>query len=323
MKILNIESDYDLVLPDSEVFHFLTVLLKKEGNFGKKAEILASQFSTLKAFKNTDFKTAKFIRSGDKTEITLRDNERKMAEKIKEHINPNSSLPENWIRFTMHRIIHKFLHNMNSLSLSEINMNPFLIRALNLQVPEEVIRFNVYQAVTRSIVTSMGMSLEYMIGNSGARMGERGEWYDIVKEIGDSTYWIQVKSGPNNVNKDQIDRFNQKFDETEKKKNQFARLGITYGKRGLNTVSIGLVKKYMTDWEKRLLIGRELWDFVSEEKNYHVKVLKWVDDVASKILKNHSIDDEISKCISRLATDFEKKYGSGKDGVQKYLTESL
>ncbi len=310
-------------MSNSDVFHFLSVLLKKEGNYGNKAEVLAAQFSSLASFTKTDFKSTSFIRSGDGTEIKLGKRNREKAEEIKKYINPRVSLPENWIKFTVHRIIHKFLNNMNELSLDEINMNPFLIRALNLKTPEEVVRFNVYQAITRSIVTSMGMSLEYMVGNSGARMGEKGEWYDVVKKIGKSTYWIQVKSGPNNINKDQIERFAEKFDETEREKNQHARLGIVYGKRDLNTVSMGLVKKYLRNWEERLLVGRELWEFVSCEKNYHVKVLKWIDDVSTEMLQNHSIEEEISRSISKLTREFEEKYGHGGDGVQKYLDESL
>ncbi len=204
-----------------------------------------------------------------------------------------------------------------------INMNPFLIRALNLKTPKEVIRFNAYQTITRSIVTSMGTSLEYMVGNSGARMGKKGEWYDVVKKIGESTYWIQVKSGPNNINKDQIEKFAEKFAKTEEEKNQYARLGIVYGKRDLDTVSIGLVKNYLKNWEEQLLVGSELWEFVSCEENYHVKVLKWIDDVATEILQNKSIDGEISRSISKLTREFVKKYGHGGAGVQKYLAESL
>lgn len=216
------------------------------------------------------------------------------------------------------------MHNVKNTKLERINMNPFLIRVLNLKTPDEVIRFNVYQAVTRSIVTSMGMSLEYMIGSSGtARMGERGEWYDVVKEAGDLTYWIQVKSGPNNVNRDQIERFNTKFDDTESKKGNFARLGITYGKRDLNTVSLGLVRKYMKDWEKRLLVGRELWDFVSDEKDYHLQVLNWIDITATDILHQSSIEKEIQKVITDLTDQFEELYGKGEQGVQKYLDSVL
>ncbi len=311
-------------MPDSDVSRFLAVLLEREGACGKKtAKDLAEQFSTLASFKETDFKTATFTHSGDGKKIRIRERTKEKAEEIKKYINPNVSLPENWIKFTIHRTTHKFLDNISELSLDKINMNPFLIRALNLKTPKEVIRFNAYQTITRSIVTSMGTALEYMVGNSGARMGKKGEWYDVVKKIDKSTYWIQVKSGPNNINKDQLEKFAENFAKTEEEENQYARLGIVYGKRDLNTVSIGLVKKYLKNWKKQLLVGSELWKFVSREKNYHVKVLKWIDEVATEILRNKSIDGEISQSISKLTREFEEKYGCGRDGVQKYLAESL
>ena len=275
------------------------------------------------AFYEADFTNIRLIRSGDQTEITLDERDRMGAERVKKHIQPGATLKEHWIRFTADRLIRKMMDNIRTMDLEKLNMNPFLIRALNMKTPQEIIRFNMYQTVTRSIVTTMGMSLEYMVGSSGARMGERGEWYDVIKEIGNATYWIQVKSGPNNVNKDQIDKFNERFDKTETEANNFARLGITYGKRDSKTISMGLVKKYMKNWEERILVGRELWDFVSEEENYHLKVLGWIDDTSSQILHNRSIAQEIDKAILQITAAFEKKYGLGEDGVLKYLNSVL
>ncbi len=211
------------------------------------------------------------------------------------------------------------MKNISKLKLDDINMNPFLIKAMHLQTPQEVLRFNVYQTVSRSIVTSMGTALEYMIADSGGRRGRRGEWYDVVKKQDNQTYWIQVKSGPNNIDKDQVIAFNRRFSETAKSQKNHPRLGITYGRPNLKTVSLGLVKKYMDDWEERLLVGRELWDFMSGEKDYHKKVLSWIEKAVVADLKSESIDSMIQKAIKRLTGEFKSKYGNGKQGVQKYL----
>lgn len=284
---------------------------------------MSEQFSTLNAFYEADFKNIKLTRGWDRAEIALNDRERAGAESVKKYIHPEATLKEHWIRFTAERLIAKMVYNIHAIDLEKMSINPFLIRALNLRTPQEIIRFNMYQTVTRSIVTSMGMSLEYMVGSSGARMGKKGEWYDVVKEMGDITYWIQVKSSPNNVNKDQIETLNDRFDQTEAEDNNFARLGITYGKRGAKTISMGLVKKYMKNWKERLLVGHELWDFVSEEKNYHVKVLRWIDDTASQILRSRSIAQEIDKAIEQITAEFEQRYGTGEKGVEKYLNTTL
>lgn len=151
----------------SAVFAFLSVVLEKAGGLNPaRAGDLAGQFSTLESFAKTDFLGADMSRA-DGGEIRLSDKERKGAELTKNHVRPSSSLNENWIRFITHRTIKKMMENVEGLRLSDINMNPFLIRVLRLRHPDEAVRFNVYQSVTRSLVTTMGNTLQYMLGSSG------------------------------------------------------------------------------------------------------------------------------------------------------------
>ncbi len=306
-----------------QVLEFLEHIIRKDAKIEKnKAVSIASQFSTLSSFTDTNFKTQKILR-GDKTEIILNIKQRDKIESIKKYINLKYSIRENWIKYLANAFVETQLRNLNLLSLDMMNMNPFLIKALNFKTPNEVIRFNVYQTATRSIVTSMGFTLESMVGHSGARMGQKGEWYDVVKQIKNLTYWIQVKSGPNDVDKDQVRHFNTEFNKTDTMKNNIAKLGITYGKRTLQTISMNHIRSYLDDWENRLLVGKELWDFVSEEKNYHKKILKWIDDISSQILQGHSIDKKIEEVITKIIKDFEAKYGDGKNGVDKYVEKVL
>lgn len=305
------------------VFEFLEHLIRKEAKIEKsKAAALASQFSTLNSFENTDIIKQKFARV-DKTEIKLNKDQRKRIESLKKFVNSKVEMNENWIKYLANNFVETQLVNINSLKLETMNMNPFLIKALNLKTSDEVIRFNVYQTATRSIVTSMGFALESMVGHSGARMGEKGEWYDVVKQVKDLTYWIQVKSGPNDVDKDQVKHFNSEFNKTDSKSSNIAKLGITYGKRTLNTISMNHIQKYLDKWQERLLVGKELWDFVSGENNYHKKVLKWIDEIASTVLHGHSIDEEIEKAMVKITKEFETQYGQGEDGVKKYLNETI
>ncbi|MFP4009071.1 MAG: hypothetical protein ACLFV6_13860 [Spirulinaceae cyanobacterium] len=52
---------------------------------------------------------------------------------------------------------------LENLNLDDLNPNPFLIQALNLDNPQELIKLNVYMAATRSIVTSMGFFIEKLL----------------------------------------------------------------------------------------------------------------------------------------------------------------
>jgi len=306
-----------------EVFDFLYYLIYKVAEIEKgKAASLASQFTTLTSFKKIDFTKQKFIRM-EGTEIKFQINQRNRIENLKQFICESTNLKENWMRYLAKNFVSKQLHNIGKLSLETMNMNPFLIKALNLTTPDEVVRFNVYQTATRSIVTSMGFTLEKMVGHSGARMGEKGEWYDVVKEIGELTYWIQIKSGPNDMDADQVKYFSEKFDKTEGTENYLARLGITYGKKHLKTISMNFIRSHLGSWEERTLVGKDLWDFVSGEKNYHEKVLKYIGETSILLLQKSSIEKEIEKAINRIISEFESKYGKGEKGVTAFIEQIL
>jgi hypothetical protein len=303
-------------------YEYLYHLLAKESKLEKsKAAAIASQFSSLGSFYKTDFVQQTFVRA-DGTEIKLNSGQRARIEGLKKLVLHDSDVKENWIHYLSTTFIECQLKNIADFTLDKMNMNPFLLKALKLTTPEEAIRFNFYQSITRSIVTSMGNCLEQMVGHSGGQMGQKGDWFDVVKKVGNFKYWIQIKSGPNDVDKDQVSHFNRLFDlkETEK---DLPCLGITYGKRDLNTVSMGHIKAYLEKWEERLLVGRELWEFVSGEKDYHDKVLNWIDEIATALLEGTSINQEIERVISRLIFEFAAKYGDGVKGLTNYINKAI
>ena len=306
----------------SKIHHFLYTVLQKEGISQKKAEPLAAQFQSLESFKSADFNSLRLEWSNGK-KATITEKDLPKIDMAKKHVHPEWTLVENWIKFTSHFITKKIIENVENLTLDKINMNPFLIRMLHLKTPKELLRFNVYQTVSRSIVTSIGTSLEYMVADCGGRRAKRREWYDVVKEDRDDTYWIQVKSGPNNIDKDQIVMFNDKFNETAKNTHNHPRLGIVYGKRDQSTVSLGMIRNYLDDWESRLLVGRELWEFMSGERGYHKKILRWIDEAVNEDLKTSSIDSKIQKAIGRITVEFKTRYGNDEDSVQRYIDDII
>ena len=302
----------------SKVQHFLDTVLRKNGISEKKAALLAGRFQSLESFKDADFGSLELQYPGGRR-VTITEKDLAKISKAKDRVHPEQSLVENWIKFTSYNTTWKIIENVRGLTLDCINMNPFLIRMLHLRTPEEMLRFNVYQTISRSIVTSMGTSLEYMVADCGGRRGKKGEWYDVVKEDAEDTYWMQIKSGPSDANTDQMKAFNARFNDTAKDPGQHPRLGITYGKPGRKTVSLPMAEKYLDDWESRLLVGRELWDFMSGEKNYHRKILSWIDEAVSEDLRSQSIDSEIRAAISRVVREFKSRFGDGEEAVQKYI----
>jgi len=267
-----------LTAQTEKVQEFLGHLIMKEAKISiQKTAKLVQNFKTVKDFKNADF-------ANGYSEIGFNQNQRMRLESLKDLVDESVPVKENWIRFLSIKFVKRHAENIRNLSLGDLIINPFLIKALNLSSPREVMRFGVYHTSAISIVTSMGIALESMLGRTGARMGEKKEWYDVVKKKYGRSYWFQVKSGPNDVNKDQVVHMSKEFDSKESSTDR-PRLGILYGKKTMDTISLNHIKTYLNKWGERLLVGRELWEFVSDEKNFHKKVLGIIDSVSANLLK--------------------------------------
>lgn len=87
-------------------------------------------------------------------------------------------------------------------------------------------------------------------------------------------------------------------------------IGITYGKKDDNTVTAGLLKTYVPNWEDKTLVGKELWDFISENENYHTILIESIDSVANITLQNVSIVQKIEDKIAELIEVFHTNYNS-------------
>ncbi len=291
-----------------------------------KSRSVASHFADIKDFLNAKKKDLKNITGvSGRRAINLSEEEisRILEVKKKGCIDKNADVSDNFLSAISRAFTKRQLDMIRSLNLDNLNPNPFLIKTLNLHTPEEVVRLNVYMVATRSIVTSMGFFVERLLlaSSKTAERAPRKSGWDLVKTDDKSNvHWIQVKSGPNDMDKDQIvywsEKIQEKIDGGDK-----AYIGITYGKRTNNTVTFGIMKQLLPDWELRTLIGRELWDFISDDPKYHTRLFKTLRKAAEQILQTHSICEEIESCIERVRTEFIETYGSGNKGVTKYIDE--
>lgn len=310
---------------NEKLHEMLAFILENEVGLSRgKARSLASYFADIKTFlesEKEDLLNLKGI-SGKRT-INLTGEEVQNISNIKKmgYLDPNARVSENYLAAISRAFTKRQLKMIESLSLGKINPNPFLIQTLNLKTPEDLIRINVYMLTTRSIVTSMGFFIENLLLASSECVEKGSNGWDIVKTDRKSDkHWVQVKSGPNDMDKDQIVFWAEKI---QKKiiEGDGAYIGTTYGKRTNKTVTLGLMKQLLPDWEMKTLIGKELWDFISDDPNYHTKLFNILSKSAHKILQTRSICDEIELCIERLKKDFIEKYGNGNNGVLKYINE--
>lgn len=309
----------------SEVFQSMLIFLfEKEVGFSKdRAKKLCVYFNCIDDLKNV---TKEQLRR-NVTDIRGRPNIKLKDEELEkiiatarcDLIDPDKSVVENYVKLLCRNFTQTQLNLVQNLVFEKVSPNPLLIKSLNLTTPRECVEFNVYAYVTRSIVTSMGFLVEHLLVSSSDDVEKIKNGWDLVKTTSDGKqHFIQVKSGPNDMDKDQVITWN---DEIKKaiEKGDNAYIGITYGKRDNDTVTIGLFKRYLENWEQHTLIGRELWDFLSGDPHFHEKLFQTLWECGVSVLKDHSLCEEINRCIDRLTGEFIEKYGDGNRGVQNYI----
>ena len=234
-------------------------------------------------------------------------------------ISPSVSLAENYIRALARDFTRRQISNIRSIVLDNLNVNPLLVRSLNLKTPHEMLEFNIYAAVSRSIVTSMGYFVQNLLSVTSDSVEKVKSGWDMVKHGAFGTnHWIQIKSGPNDMDKDQIVYWLSKIEEVENRGDR-GYIGMTYGKRDNNTVTLSLMRSYLPDMDIRTLVGRELWDFLSGDAAFHERLFDSLRLSAARILGSRSVEEEIRECIARVHEEFKGRFGDGESGLDRYL----
>ncbi|WP_442945128.1 PmeII family type II restriction endonuclease [Nostoc sp.] len=302
----------------------LAYALKNEVDFTpKKARSLASYFADIKDFleaKEENIKNLKSISGKNVLKFTDEEIKKLSIYKTSGYLSAELTVAENYLAVISRVFTQKQLDMVRSLSLKHLNPNPFLIRALNLDTPDEVVRLNVYMAATRSIVTCMGFFIEDLLLTSSDTIEKvKKSGWDLVKTTSDGEKcWLQIKSGPNNMDKDQVVYWAEKIQDKVKEGDK-AYIGFTYGKRTSRTVTIGLLKQILPDWQMQTLIGKELWDFLSEDPDYSSKLFEVLRKSAHQILHQNSLSEEIDSCATKVTDEFIQEFGDGAQGVSNYI----
>lgn len=143
-------------------------------------------------------------------------------------------------------------------------INPYMTKALGMGTIYETVDFFVRRRVERSLGTSFGSTLDHSIrilmgGQEGrvlaAAQGQWIAWWDIVL-LGPRIV-ISVKSGPSDMNNDQIDKFMREA--AKAKKNQFEPyLAFVYGKQPFSLTKNCLIKKGF-NVANNLLVGKAIF----------------------------------------------------------------
>jgi len=302
----------------------IAAALEVIGRFSKKrADRISRYFNNLEEFLNVTEKKLSDIRTKSNRKYLNKndiDNIINTASTARSEIFNKSDNPlEIYMYIISSKYVNNWIKTVEELQLKDLNINPLLVTSLNLNTPKELIEFSVYASAIRSIVTSMGYLVENFLLATSKDVEKPKKTWDIIKtDQNGKKHYIQVKSGPNDMDKDQIKTWAKEIANVEKKGNK-GYIGITYGKRDNKTVTRSLLERYLKDWENKTLIGRELWKFLSEDENFIDRVISTLRKVALDILKTKDMITVIESSIERITRDFIEKFGDGADGVKKFI----
>ena len=190
--------------------------------------------------------------------------------------------------------------------IQESAINPVLAKALGFTDFRSLSRFYVYQRISRSLVTSFGTYMENLV--KIIVDGEKGKWWDVTKKTPKVNYYVSVKRGPRDMNKDQTVEFSRrakKVMQEDPKALPFIAMG--YGKEAWPVIT-GTLRSQGLDPKKHSYVGKDLYRLLSGDKNYYKKLLDFVVNVESKVIGKKTILQLMDNKVNEITKVFEKKY---------------
>lgn len=179
--------------------------------FKRKIDLFSSHFGSIGSFlsaQREDFEKWVFIMDNPNIKLTDKDFEKIKAFQESNFLDAQLSIQENFVKILTAEFVNRQLQMIEHLELNTLNVNPILAGALNLNNETDLIRYYVYQSISRSVVTSVGFlvqnlilySSEYVHDGKEDELGEQTKWDVVVEKIGEIKAYLEIKSGTNDIN---------------------------------------------------------------------------------------------------------------------------
>ncbi len=231
-------------------------------------------------------------------------------------------------RFQIWQIFEDFLREraraIRRLRIKDLDINPFLIRLLSkelgLKDARSIVRWLVNQRLERGTVTSFGIALQ-----KAARVFSEGtgvEGADILKIHEGRHYYIQVKSGPNPIPKEQAKRIADLLRSAQRRNwGSVALFRMCYGSQ--DQVS-SIVRKYVAeeggvDW----LAGRKFWEFISGDPDCVSEIYAIAAEVGETFrdAQGQTLAEILEAKLDELEREFGALYGTEGKPMWRNLLE--
>lgn len=199
---------------------------------------------------------------------------------------------------------------------SKFDINPFLAVYLSNFLtgkakPEGIAKALVYpRALGTSITTSFGTNIQKFTNEVLSSFGSTTSGIDIefIDQINNNKIYCQLKSGPNTINKDDVETIAGHF----KKVIHLGRtnnlrithddmvVGIIYGDA---TSLNGHYKRITTDYHYPIYIGQNFWYRLTGDEDFYTDLIHAIGEVASEA----DFTEELKEVIKELAKSPEVK----------------
>lgn len=232
------------------------------------------------------------------------------------------------IQEIMVKYLKNVFKNLRNLQLDDLTPNPLLMKligtAAELNSASNIVEYMINARLERSTSTGFGMTIQKIATAFCEATGVGGADISIVKENQQGVpvrWYIQMKSGPNTVNKDIcIQISNELQSAVRRAPGSAGMLGITYGKA--DRVS-GITQQYLNfDFEA----GREFWEFISNDPQCYKKLWHLTINIAENFEDKGGITlkELIEMKREELTNQFIAKYGEfGERMWNNFLEENM
>jgi len=216
------------------------------------------------------------------------------------------------LRNEIERFVKEAIKRIKKLNartmVEEAAINPFLVKALGINDFDSLAKFYVYQRVGRGLVTSFGTTIEKII--KALCGGRKGDWWDVVTTLNGVTYYISVKSGPRDMDKDQVQHFATRAKELLKQQpDAHPVIAMGYGREPLGPIAPTLKDEGLNP-EQHTLTGKELYETITGDPEFHKKLLELIDEISAQTLGGNRIIELIEDKVKEIAEEFKKKYST-------------
>lgn len=215
--------------------------------------------------------------------------------------------------------------NLEQLTLSSLKFNVILLRVsaqtLELDTPEKLMRYRLAQHLERGSVTAMGNALQAIARVIAEATGVAGA--DIMRERAGRRYYVQVKSGPDTANKDIAQNIATLLNSARARDpGAVCMMGVCYGRP--EQIS-GITQRELQTRGVALTIGREFWEFISDDPDCMAELLELAGMVTEERPDGElSFAERVERKLQALALEFSDSYGDelDDDAWERFLSDN-